>query len=315
MDINKNKFYGRFTGKFLLLLSALVFSFMSLFVKIASEESPSFVVLFARCFCAWIFNLFYLHHDFGWSVSLWFGDKKDFQKLLLRCFFGSFAMACFFFCISQLTLSDANVLMCTSPIFTFLFAYIFLNEKANIVDFSVAIISFVGILFVLRPTFLFHDKQVSEDAAQGQWRAVVVFIGLIGSAATGGAFVCIRSLQNVSASIVVNYHLGVGVIIGIIGALSFQSFTLPYSFKCWAALIGTGVSGFFGQWLMTVGFQLEPAGPASVIRFLDIVFVFFWDYLFMGEPFNKWSVSGATIVFFCIVVMTLNDFQKKQAKK
>lgn len=68
------------------------------------------------------------------------------------------------------------------------------------------------------------------------------------------------------------------------------------SVDVWLAVLGTGFLGFVGQLFLTRGFQLESAGTASVMRYLDVVFVFIWDITLLHEQVNEWSAVGALII-------------------
>jgi drug/metabolite transporter (DMT)-like permease len=65
------------------------------------------------------------------------------------------------------------------------------------------------------------------------------------------------------------------------------------------------VFAFVGQLTLTKGFQLENAGIAAVMRYLDVVCVFVWDSVFLGEDVNPWSIVGAVIVSGCALCCTL----------
>jgi drug/metabolite transporter (DMT)-like permease len=73
----------------------------------------------------------------------------------------------------------------------------------------------------------------------------------------------------------------------------------------WLAVIGSGVTTFLGQLFLTRGFQLEKAGIASVMRYLDVVFVFIWDACLLREKINYWSVVGAAIICSSAIIIAL----------
>lgn len=90
-----------------------------------------------------------------------------------------------------------------------------------------------------------------------------------------------------------------------------QHFVVPDTPALWCGVIGSGVFTFFGQMLLTKGFQLEKAGIASVMRYLDVVCVFVWDALLLRERINYWSIVGAVIICACAAVIAL---QKAKAQ-
>jgi drug/metabolite transporter (DMT)-like permease len=73
----------------------------------------------------------------------------------------------------------------------------------------------------------------------------------------------------------------------------------------WTICVVSGVLGFLGQVFLTKGFQLESVGIASVMRYLDIVFVFLWDTLLLREKINGWSFVGAAIIFSCAIAIAI----------
>jgi drug/metabolite transporter (DMT)-like permease len=75
-----------------------------------------------------------------------------------------------------------------------------------------------------------------------------------------------------------------------------QSFTVPTNPKLILALFGSGLFAFVGQVFLTMGFQQSKAGIASVMRYLDVVFVMILDVLLLGEHVSGYSVIGAAII-------------------
>lgn len=77
----------------------------------------------------------------------------------------------------------------------------------------------------------------------------------------------------------------------------------------WLAVLGTGFLGFVGQLFLTRGFQLENAGTASVMRYLDVVFVFIWDATLLHERVSEWSVVGALIICGAAIGITVRKMR------
>lgn len=61
-------------------------------------------------------------------------------------------------------------------------------------------------------------------------------------------------------------------------------------------LFASGVFAFIGQLFLTLGFQQSKAGIASVMRYLDVVFVLVWDIAFLGEDVSLYSIAGGAII-------------------
>ncbi|EEY56576.1 Drug/Metabolite Transporter (DMT) Superfamily [Phytophthora infestans T30-4] len=95
-------------------------------------------------------------------------------------------------------------------------------------------------------------------------------------------------------------------------ALIQQSFLIPSTFLLWRAIIGTGIFAFGGQMLLTRGFQLEKAGIAAVMRYLQVVFVFLWDSIILGEHINHWSIVGAFVIVSGAVAIAVRKIKTVQ---
>lgn len=76
-------------------------------------------------------------------------------------------------------------------------------------------------------------------------------------------------------------------------------------------LLASGVFTFFGQISLTKGFQLEKAGVAAVMRYLDVVCVFVWDILLLHERVSTTTMLGAAIICACAGVIAIRKANEK----
>ncbi len=63
--------------------------------------------------------------------------------------------------------------------------------------------------------------------------------------------------------------------------IGHETVTVPEETPIAVALVLTGLFGFVGQVFMTRGLRLERAGPAAVVRYMDVPLVFLWDAIFL----------------------------------
>ena len=54
--------------------------------------------------------------------------------------------------------------------------------------------------------------------------------------------------------------------------------------------------------------QLEKAGPATSMRFLDIVLTYIWQVLFMHDKVDGYSIIGATLVSICLLTIGMHKW-------
>ena len=104
----------------------------------------------------------------------------------------------------------------------------------------------------------------ADNTAKGLAICLAILSALLASV----TYCVIRKLgHGVDGLVCVNYFSLISTLVAAVGA-AFQGLPLPLHPEVWAAVVGTGVAGFVGQYTLTVGFQLEKPGPASVIRYV-----------------------------------------------
>ncbi|EEY56577.1 Drug/Metabolite Transporter (DMT) Superfamily [Phytophthora infestans T30-4] len=250
-------------------LASLCFSFMSTFIKYMTFTFSSMEATFWRSLGVLVLYV-----------------EPEFRKILVyRCIAGFACMGVAFYAMSQMVLADASSLVFVSPVLTFFMGALFLNEKIDPISLISAVTAFIGLICVVRPGFLFgYDHPTAST--DGSW------------------------LKGVNVFVIVHYFALVSVILTMLWlALVQQSFYIPETFLLWRAIIGTGIATFGGQMFLTRGFQLEKAGVAAVMRYLDVVFVFLWDSLILGEHINHWSIVGALVILTCAVIIAVRKIQ------
>ncbi|TMW56138.1 hypothetical protein Poli38472_008786 [Pythium oligandrum] len=280
-------------------LSAVCFSVMSTLIKYATYSMTSMEAAFWRSAGALVLNYTCIVHQ---GLSLKVQPEKR-KTLFYRSLAGFLSVVFEFYAMSQMVLADASVLIFSSPVITFLFGALLLREKVDPPSFLCAVLSFGGLVCVVRPGFLFGYDHATADT-DGSWIAITS--ALIGAIAQAFVYVAVRQLQGINLHAIIHYFM----LFSVVSSVSYiamieRVFVVPDTYELWAAVLGTGLFTFFGQVLMTKGFQLENAGVASVMRYLDVVCVFIWDSVFLHEQINHWSVIGAVIICSCASIIAL----------
>ena len=154
-------------GILFIILSALCFSLMNMFVKL-SGDLPSIQKSFFRNSVAVVAAAVLLvksHTPFRWQ-------KGNLGLLVVRASFGTLGILCNFYAISHMNLADASMLNKLSPFFVILFSFFFLKEKVTLFQTGAMTAAFVGSMFIIRPGFQFQE-------------ALPAVIGFLGGLAAG----------------------------------------------------------------------------------------------------------------------------------
>ncbi len=189
-------------------------------------------------------------------------------------------MFALWFILTQLAMSDATVIVFSSPFFTMILARIFINESFTCVDAVIVLIGFSGVLLVARPGFLFgyEDGEVKPTTG-GYARSLVVFIGILGSIGDATIKILVRKLRHVPALVTVFYLMAFATGGSLICHFVFpetQRFVMPETFLECASLFFIAIFGFLGQVLKTEGLKREKAGPGSMMRLIDLILAPIW---------------------------------------
>lgn len=283
------------TGVKYMLMASFTFAIMGAFAKLSSEHMSSLEVVFFRNIAGVILI----------SIAVM---KKPLQNrggkpwlLFFRGFMGFTALLAFFYNIAHIPLGDAMTFSKTSPIFTAIFAFIFLNEKLSLKAWGAIAIGFIGILFITQPSGLGFSK----------YDLLGVFSG-VGAAL---AYTSIRELRNYydTRAIVLSF-MGVGTLGPIIlflispyldmPELDFLlgEFVMPEGIV-WFYVLGMGILATISQLLMTKAYGETKAGIVGAVSYSNIVFSIIVG-MFLGDSFPSLiTLIGIVLIIFAGVMV------------
>jgi len=297
-------------GVFYLAFSAVVFSVMSLCVSLAGKDLPSFEIVWARSMM-----LFGLATSSCYFVARTnpIGPPAKRKWLFLRGFVGFLSFSCYYYSMSRLSLADATTIMFSSPLYTGILGFLFLRERVSRFDVALTVISISGVIMVVRGGGSSSDSD-NPSADDDSLHTMGLIIGIIGSVISAFVYVAIRKVgSGVNPLVLVSYMGGIGTILAPLGA-TIQTFHTPSGADSWALIFGVGIFSYIGQIFFNAGVQLEKAGPASMIRNLDVAFSFIWQVAVLHDQPKVWSVLGALIISSCVAVMGVRKWRQESAK-
>lgn len=269
-------------------LGAFWFSVMSLLVKVAGEGMPSQQIVLARGVVTLVLSWGLLRSA---GVRLWGNDPK---RLALRGLLGFGGLSCFYFSLVHLPIAEATVIQYMNPVFTALLAGWLLGERMGRREAACVAASLLGVVLVTRPGFLFGGGARLEPA--------YVAVALAGAVLSAGAYTSIRTLRG-EHSLVIVFYLPLVTVPATLPLLPGQA-VWPTPFE-WLVLLGVGITTQVAQVYMTRGLQLEPAGRATAVGYLQIVFAALWGALFFGELPDGWSIAGAVLIVGSTLALVL----------
>ena len=130
-------------------IGAFWFSLMSLLVKVAGERLPSQEIVLVRAVITLWLSYLLVRRT---GVNIWGKNKR---LLLVRGLLGFTALSFFYYSLVHLPLAEASIIQYTNPIFTAILAALLLREHMGRWDVGGVLVSFLGVLLIARPEFLF----------------------------------------------------------------------------------------------------------------------------------------------------------------
>lgn len=247
-----------------MLIASLLFAVMGAFAKLASESIPSLEVVFFRN----VFGVLII----GTAIMRRPMRQEGGRPFLLffRGLMGFVALLAFFYNIAHIPLGDAMTYSKTSPIFTAIFAWLFLQERLPVRGWAAVFIGFVGIVLIAKPTGIVFSKTDLLGIGSG-----------IGAAL---AYTAVRELKRYydTRAIVLSF-MGVGTA-GPLLLMSFSPYvdapSLDFLFgefimpqgEVWTYVVGMGIFATLAQVYMTRAYGESKAGVVGAVSYANIVF-------------------------------------------
>jgi drug/metabolite transporter (DMT)-like permease len=289
---------GRAAGLAAMILSSVLFSVMSLLIRLAAADS--FLTSFVR---------------FGVGIavvgSLAFARKArlDFVNvplLLLRGVTGSIAVYTSFLAIEKLGLARGSVLSYTYPLFAAVGGALFLKERVRPIGWA-ALAAAVGGMVLMRWGGI--AAGAADDPAAALWFAVV----LAGAVVAGLAIVCVRRLTATdSASAIFFSQSLVGFWVTFVPALARPAVA---GMHLALLLLALGLVAAGAQLLMTWSYGRVDIATGSLLGMLAPVINVAVGVLAFRESLGVVEAAGAAVVMAaCVAVMVPGPRSKPAAE-
>jgi drug/metabolite transporter (DMT)-like permease len=279
---------GRALGLAAMVLSSVLFSAMSLGIRLATG-ADSFLTSFIR---------FAVGVAVVGSFALTGRVRLSFVNvplLLLRGVTGAVAVYTSFLAIEKLGIARGSVLSYTYPLFAAVGGAIFLKERVRPLGWA-ALVAAVGGMVLMRWGELGSDGAAAASTAL--WYGLV----LAGSVVAGFAIVCVRRLTaSDSAPAIFMAQSLVGFWLAFVPALIRPA---AFSPRLALILLAIGLAAAGAQLLMTWSFGRVEVATGSLLGMLTPVINIGIGVLFFRERFSPVEAVGAAIVLAaCAAVM------------
>jgi drug/metabolite transporter (DMT)-like permease len=269
-------------GILCMLLSSFFFGMMGALVKFSLQEIHLMEVVFFRSIVSALILGVILYFQRGSFL----GNRP--LLLLGRGLAGFGAIITNFYAVSKIPLGEAAILNQTSPIFVVFLSAFLLDEKISRRVFFLSLLSFIGVGFIVKPSFSTFD--------------LAALSGLLSGFLASLAYVAIRELHATDSFLTMAFYF-TGITSLLSAPYTLTHFAVP-RLPVFLSLLGVGLTGTFGQLLMTYSYKNEEASIVSPFSYVAVIFSFILGMLFFGEMPDWYSVLGSAIVISCCLVLS-----------
>lgn len=188
-----------------------------------------------------------------------------------------------FYALTAIPLAQVFALEFTSPLWAIALSALVLGERITRTRGLAALLGFIGILIVARPT--------PDSVNIGQLTAALAAIGFAGSA------IFTRKLTRTETITCILFYLTLmQAAFGVIAAGYDGDITLPSASSLpWLVLIA--LAGLVAHFCLTTALKLAPATVVMPIDFVRLPLIAVVGMLLYAEPLDPWVLLGAGIIF------------------
>lgn len=210
-------------------------------------------------------------------------DTRHFRLHMVRNVFHFTGQNLWFFAITAAPLAQVFAIEFSSPLWVALAAPFFLNERLTKVRAFCALLGFVGIMIVARPSLSSFDPGLLAAAL-----AAIAF---------AGTNICTKILtRDQSITCIMFWLTLLQAIFGLLAAGFDGDIAVPSIFL-WPWVMMVGCAGLLAHFCLTKALSLAPATVVIPFDFLRLPVIAVVGMLVYGEVLDIYVLVGALVIF------------------
>ena len=282
----------------LMALSAFLFATMNLLARKATA-STSWATVAATRAAIGAGVAYAVARARGGSVA-----ATDYRAVFWRSLFGTISMLSTFYALSSKTLSlgDVATLLNVSPVFLALLAPFVLGERTSKLVALAILVALTGVVFVVRPSFLFGVQPVVMHALTGPSATVTAMVAIGAALSTAIAMMMLRRVGQIETPEAIAFHFSLFAAI-VLGVLSLFDLRAPTPGDA-VLMILAGISAGLAQLAMTRAYSLENAARVAGMSYIGVPASALLGAMFLGDRLGPTTVVGMILVVAGGVLVT-----------
>lgn len=269
-----------------MIISTGFFSLMNVCIREANTELHTTVIVCLRNGIALI-----LMAPFLWHAGPSIFHTKRMKSHFWRATVGILGMQAWFYCVTTLPLNNATALSFTAPLFTTLFAVIFLKEQASSARWAAMFAGFLGTLVILQPNPHSFD-----------WNAMVVMLTTSIWAVAG---MLVKSLTRTEPPLRIIFYMALFMFLWAIPPAALN-WSTPDT-KGWLLLTAVAFCSTAAHWALVKAYALAGVVQIMPYDFSRLLWTALFAWFFFGEESQMTTWLGAAIIVGSVVFIARRD--------
>eukprot|EP00826_Nyctotherus_ovalis_P066521 TRINITY_DN9839_c0_g2_i5.p1 TRINITY_DN9839_c0_g2~~TRINITY_DN9839_c0_g2_i5.p1 ORF type:complete len:313 (-),score=39.93 TRINITY_DN9839_c0_g2_i5:93-1031(-) len=294
-------------GSFFGLLAFTVFGFVNIFNKyiLATTHINTWHISYWRGLTMCLFNIIACLY---FRISIFDIKREHSLTLFFRTFFGGAGQVLNTLQFGLLSLSKAQAMYYTYPIWTAIIGWLFLKERLNKYDIFSIVSAFTGVLILIL------NRNPNQQGAFKIESPYGVPVALVATFFISLGDVCSRKIGSHISHYVSPAYLGIAIaamtsVLMLIVDPSAQAIQ-DYSLKNVGILGAICVLSWMFIVLITKAYQLEKAARVAVMVYIQIVFSTTVDVVYFGNTLGAVDAVGIVLImagnFLILVLKCMN---------
>lgn len=283
---------GSVKGVLWMILSSVFYALIYAVVRGLTDVFPVNEIVFFRALFGSMFML-------PWVFSVGLAGLRTQKKHLYfwRMLFSYIGAVAWMHGISGMPLADANALMFTMPLFTVIFAAVWLSERPGPHRWAATFAGLVGALIILRPGLI----EISFPALATIFAAATFAVALT----------CTKSLTRTENPNAVVFYLYTLMIPPAAVSL-FWGWSNPVLGDL-PLLIALGLCTIGAQQCQTRAFRVAPASLVVIVNYIQLPLIALLGYLLFDQTTDIWTWAGAAVI--CVSTYYVGYQESRAARK
>lgn len=300
-------------GYAMLVIASFSFAISDIFVRFAETryKLPATSVLMIVAFVIASSSATYLSTLTPFISMVSSLSRKQYRLIVCRGIVGAATSACLYSAFTYIPTGDATAIFFVGPAFTIFFSSLLLGESVTLLDIVTAFVSISGAFLISGA-----DGGSSESSAE-QLSAHQHVIGCVfafsAAILSSLVYVLIRSVVTSMHFMLPIMSLGIGEVLmslALGGGMSLSQM-IENSWGVGMA-VGAGVFAFIAQMFMQTGLRHCNAGSGSLIRNLEVPFVYTMGMVLLHEVPTVMKLFGSLLVVSAAGIIGARQMLRKK---